>query len=222
MNKRHVVILTAAGVAAVVLFPVQTTIHRYRTIEKDTVLVHPKVVSRETEWHVVWYALDGELKKAGKVGIDTFPSTFSWSWGMGEIFQGRKNYIEFTAKSEIYAPRSGLYWFKVGSDDGARLWIDGEVVLTNQWKYGGRYREQRKKIMLKKGKHTLRLDYWERTRFASILFDCSPELLTWEDTIYETTITKVTDTIQVMDTVWVPLILKVTTLTQPQTQGGST
>ena len=200
------VVLALLILIVLALFWVRTTqVRTYPRVSlKDSTLVQMHPVQRETRWTVRWYGLTGELKRAGFLGTETFPSTFFYDWGYGKVFKDYDDYLEFEADAEIYAPRSGLFFFRIGSDDGSKLLIDGKTVLTNQWIRGGTYTTRSRKVMLKKGKHHLKMKYWERTRRAAVLFDCSPDLLTWTDSIPETLHIQVPETTLVAETLRVP------------------
>ena len=123
------------------------------------------------------------MKPGGEVGAETLPSTFSRNWGDGVIFANFSDYIGFTAKAKIHAPRNGLFRFTIGSDDGMKLSIDNQVIIDNQWSGGGSYASQSRQIELSRGTHNLLLRYYERTGGAAASFDCDHELLTWTETV---------------------------------------
>jgi hypothetical protein len=60
----------------------------------------------------------------------------------------------------------GTYRFYVRVDDGARLWVD-DVLLIDEWRDGSS-REVRGDLSLFQGRHTVRLEYYERTGSARI------------------------------------------------------
>lgn len=57
----------------------------------------------------------------------------------------------------IHIPRDGMYTFALSSDDGSRLWIDGELVVDNWGLHGAGWVEGQ--VHLQAGWHPLRLDY---------------------------------------------------------------
>lgn len=59
----------------------------------------------------------------------------------------------------IEVPETGLYDFYIGSDDGSRLWIDGQMVADNDGSHS--YRRRHGLIALEKGFHAIRLAYFE-------------------------------------------------------------
>ena len=71
---------------------------------------------------------------------------------------------------EWIGPRTDSNWqtrrrpehrFRLESDDGAILYIDGKALINNDGSHSARTREAF--VPLKKGKHALRLDYFQDT-----------------------------------------------------------
>lgn len=101
--------------------------------------------------------------------------------GRGEVYKGYKNFVYFVAEAYIYAPRNGTYKFTIGSDDGSKLYIDDELIISNKWEYPSAYSEKSTTVNLTKGRHILTLEYYESEGDTKVLFDCDKELLTWEE-----------------------------------------
>lgn len=59
----------------------------------------------------------------------------------------------------------GVYWFHVIVDDGARLWVDGNLLLDG-WKSDSA-RELKQDLGLTRGEHSLRLEYFENRATAT-------------------------------------------------------
>lgn len=143
----------------------------------------PRTVEHETVWRAQWFTLTGDMRRGGNVGSEEFPSTFEFDWGDGVISHGFRDYVGFSADADVCAPRSGLFNFTVGSDDGMLLAIDGRTVIDNQWDGGGSFSGKSIKVSLSKGVHHLNLQYYDRSGGASANFDCDHELLTWTETL---------------------------------------
>ncbi|MBS1912908.1 MAG: hypothetical protein JST22_13060 [Bacteroidetes bacterium] len=122
------------------------------------------------------------MKRGGNVGTESFPSTFDFEWGEGPVHDSYSDYIGFSADAVVYAPRSGLFEFTVGSDDGMKLTVDNNLAIDNQWDGGGSRTTKTCKVQLSKGIHYLNLLYYDRSGGASASFDCDHELLTWTET----------------------------------------
>jgi azurin len=65
--------------------------------------------------------------------------------------------LRFTGKLTVTEP--GEYFFGLASDDGSKLWVDGELVIDN----GGVHGVKRKvaKVRLTRGTHELKLGYFQ-------------------------------------------------------------
>lgn len=78
---------------------------------------------------------------------------------------------DFSARWEglIDLPSSGTWVFYTVVNDGVRLWVDGLPIIDNWKRNEGAL--DRKSLNLRKGLHTLRIEYFEHTRFAGITFE---------------------------------------------------
>ncbi len=72
--------------------------------------------------------------------------------------------IRWSGNIEI--SEDGLYLFATESDDGSRLYIDGTLVVDNWGEHAKRY--QRGTVELKKGKHEIRVEYFDAKWAASL------------------------------------------------------
>ncbi len=87
----------------------------------------------------------------------------------------------------IYIEQGGTYAFGLSSDDGSRLWIDGQLVVDNWGLHGAGWKEGR--VDLAPGWHTLRIDYidnggshwfeWQWTPPGGRSTPVPPEVLSW-------------------------------------------
>lgn len=62
-------------------------------------------------------------------------------------------------RGSIYVRTAGDYKFRLGSDDGSILYLDGEAVVENDGVHG--WSEQEGAVMLKEGDHAFRLSYFQ-------------------------------------------------------------
>ncbi len=88
-------------------------------------------------------------------------------------FAGRR----FSGILEI--PGNGLYLFALNADDGARLWIDGELVVDNDGLHGPRRVQGR--IALARGGHEIRVDYFNKTGGAALRLEMAPAGGAWKE-----------------------------------------
>jgi alpha-L-fucosidase len=73
----------------------------------------------------------------------------------------RKEHFAFLFKGSIMLPETGLYTFYVSSDDGSRLYIGNQLVVDNDGLHGPT--EAMGRMILEKGLHPLRVDYFQRS-----------------------------------------------------------
>ena len=72
---------------------------------------------------------------------------------------------------KIRIPRDGKYRFFLNSDDGSRLWINGNVVVDNGGRHG--MEEKSGEVELKAGDHDLKADFFEDQHGGGCLFSWS-------------------------------------------------
>jgi alpha-L-fucosidase len=75
-------------------------------------------------------------------------------------------YVGLRLDGTIDVPANGVYRFKLTSDDGSKLWIDGELIVDNDGLHGSATKEGA--IALAKGAHTIRIDYFNKTGGSSL------------------------------------------------------
>ena len=92
--------------------------------------------------------------------------TINFDWGGGSPASGlpADNFsAEWTRSVSI---DTGTYRFHVLADDGARLWVDDQLLI-DQW-HDGSLREATYDYAVTGGTHNIRLDYYERTGSARV------------------------------------------------------
>ena len=79
-----------------------------------------------------------------------------------DISPGTLNeYFAFQFQGYLHVPEDGLFQFYVASDDGSRLYIGNEIVVDNDGLHGPT--EVMGRILLEKGFHPIRVDYFQKT-----------------------------------------------------------
>lgn len=93
-------------------------------------------------------------------GFPEIPNLFEW--------------FSLHTKTKIVIPVAGNYKFRVFSDDGANLYIDGKKVVDNDGTHSPRERDGA--VNLTAGEHELVLDYYQgpRTQIALQLYWATP------------------------------------------------
>ena len=96
------------------------------------------------------------------VGQVNFPST-----GGNFSTSGRADEVGAVYTGWFVAPGDGLYTLFTESDDGSRLLVDGQVVVTNDGLHG--MVERAGTIALKAGHHPLRIEFFENQGGAGLI-----------------------------------------------------
>jgi alpha-tubulin suppressor-like RCC1 family protein len=145
---------------------------------------------------------------------DEVSEQFDNNWGLGEIIPGYSDRIGFRSGRMIYLP-AGEYEFTLGSDDGSRLWIDGELVIDN---WGDHWYTEKsfRKTFTSDGYHRFRIDYYESWLDARVRF--SYRLLRSMTTTTPTTTFTTTSTTTTTRFTTTPF----TTTTRPSCPAGTT
>jgi hypothetical protein len=83
------------------------------------------------------------------------------AFDMGAVWTGR-----------VIAGQEGEYTFTLGSDDGSRLWINGERLIDNDGVH--RHREVSGRVTLEAGEHEIRVEYFNLQGGASLSLKWQP------------------------------------------------
>ena len=112
----------------------------------------------------------GKLEPEGVIYTDTLnvsPRAFDKGFpGVTDRFE----WFAIEYKTRFHALRSGEYTFRINSDDGTKLFIDGELVIENDGIHPPRSRDT--KVELTGGAHEMVVQYFQgpRNRIALELF----------------------------------------------------
>jgi outer membrane protein OmpA-like peptidoglycan-associated protein len=87
-----------------------------------------------------------------------------------EGFPGVTNRFEWFAidyQGVLHVTTAGQYRFRVNSDDGSRLFVDGQLIVDNDGVHPERREEG--KVQLRAGTHALRVQYFQGPRYGVAL-----------------------------------------------------
>jgi RNase P/RNase MRP subunit p29 len=135
------------------------------------------------EWKGEYFA---NRKLQGAPALVRNDPSVDFNWGAGAPAAGLPAdgfSVRWTRKLEF---QEGLYRFHVQVDDGARLWVDDQLVV-DQWHEGtGTYSGDRR---LSQGKHTIRMEMFEHTggAMARLWWAVQPEFPQWKGWYYSNT-----------------------------------
>lgn len=119
-------------------------------------------------------------KYYGDAGLTKLEGTMvdkciNFSWGEGAPLPTIKpNYFSIEWNGYIRVDADDMYWFFIKSDDGARLWIDDDLIIDN---WNSAPDELCEPVSLEKGLHKIKLQYFESAGFASISLAWASERL---------------------------------------------
>ena len=150
--KRLVIVLSLLIPSLAPMLPLQTAV------------AYAAAPAQTTEWRGEYYD-NVNLNGTPLVRHDT---KIDFDWGSGSPMKGihADNFsVRWTRQLDFEAR---TYRFNVRVDDGARLWVDGQLLI-DQWNDGAARTYTVEKAMTK-GQHQLRLEMYERTGQASITF----------------------------------------------------
>ncbi len=120
---------------------------------------HPVI----TDWRGEYFA---NTNLGGQPVLTRNDWTVDFNWGSGAPAAGLPA-DGFSARwTRAFEFDSATYRFYVTVDDGARLYVDGQLVL-NEWRDSS-VREVFADVPLARGGHTIRLEYYERTGVAQV------------------------------------------------------
>ncbi len=103
------------------------------------------------------YFSDTDLKQVSRRRVDL---TVDFNWGKSSPFdKWRKDYFSTRWTGFFKVHRAGNHWFFTQSDDGVRLWVDGNLVINDWNKHGVKL--NRGFINLQEGFHEIKMEYFE-------------------------------------------------------------
>lgn len=126
--------------------------NRYLFTEKDGKLVNGLrgVYTHQSDW----------LGAVRSERIDPVVD-FDWDWYRPADDIDVKDY-QVTWTGKLKAPETGSYLLGLQSDDGARLWLDGELVIDDWGPHGYSMTPTQKNVMLEAGRmYDIRVDYYQ-------------------------------------------------------------
>ena len=111
---------------------------------------------------------------SGELLTSRIDPSIDFSWGYeAPLTDAPKDYFSVIWDGELRVPASGSYVFTVRVDDGARLFIDGVNILSNDAWRNQPPSVYSAAIVLEEGKHPIRLEYYEAHSHASVQLNWS-------------------------------------------------
>jgi hypothetical protein len=137
-----------------------------------------------SDWNVSWYYIPLEPTEEGfagsALGGSTFQPVFRKDWGTEGVYgefqtnvpAGFQSNIGFIAVAEMDMPVDGYVYFEIASGDGARLYIDDDLVI-DIWETRTHWQDigvGSKTVRVEAGKHRLELWWYQWTGWAYASF----------------------------------------------------
>ncbi|MFN3621999.1 MAG: PA14 domain-containing protein, partial [Nitrososphaerales archaeon] len=146
-----------------------------------------------SDWNVTWYYLLVEptsegftenylMNSALFLGNATFPAIFWYNWGGETVFGGFGGQMGFIARAELEMPVDGFVKFEAISSDGARLYIDDNLVI-DIWETRPAAQDVGSGsafVKLEAGKHKLELWWYQWGGFAVAAFNIDHKIMACE------------------------------------------
>jgi uncharacterized protein YraI len=122
-------------------------------------------------WNAEYY---NNTSLAGPPAVQRAEQVIDYNWGLASPFPGQINADNFGVRwtgSPYFA--AGTYTFTIYADDGARLWVDNQLVI-DAWYDSGFTPPYTAILMLGQGTHALRVEYYEHLEAAAIRVEWTP------------------------------------------------
>lgn len=110
-----------------------------------------------------------DIKTGQTPNIDKLMPTIDWS-ASGDF--GFEDHFVTQVTGNIDVPQTGAYTFRLTSDDGSRLLIDGSPVIDHDGLHGADPKDGT--VTLEAGHHSLRIDHFDRTGGQQITLAWKP------------------------------------------------
>lgn len=125
----------------------------------------------DSVWKVQLFYQSRELNGASTTcNWESSADSINKDWGTGYMVcgnNGRAN--DWSARwTRDFWFGGGTYSFYSGSDDGIRVYVDGNQKISD-WKDGG-YRQSRTEVDISPGKHTITVEFYDRSGDARVYF----------------------------------------------------
>jgi len=115
-------------------------------------------------------AYEAKMTSTAELDKNT-PTASGIATGADLKYATRKEYIGLRFEGLVKADEDAVYTFYLATDDGSKLWIDGEELINSDGLHSGE--QKTGSIALKKGFHTLRLDYFQASGGSELVLQMS-------------------------------------------------
>lgn len=129
----------------------------------------------EAEWYYTDHAISGfEDVDWSAPTLSTTESEINWPnrTGSGFLPDSPADRYALRARSRLVVPETGMYLFELGSDDGSRLTIDGEVLIDRNGPQSFHWESET--VFLTEGTKSIEVLYFENSGHAGLVLMWQP------------------------------------------------
>ena len=122
----------------------------------------------------IWFDYEGELLPTDFDSLGEPDETAVNSrFNLDGVSEDSLDHFAALFTSEFSVPAAGEYLFFLTSDDGSKLYLDDNLLIDNDGSHGGKVIVG--KSELKKGSHTIRIEYFEDTETQHLELHYGPD-----------------------------------------------
>lgn len=139
---QQTLVLQTAGLPSGSLFPVGTTVNTFEATDGSgnsashsfSIIVSDNTPPEVSQLRADYY--DGRNFETFKEALIVDELNYNWGSGAPESNLVGTNYFSIRFHGHVKAPQDGTYTFYTTSDDGVRLWVDGQLIVDNWTNHG--------------------------------------------------------------------------------------
>jgi hypothetical protein len=107
----------------------------------------------------------GGVNPGGEPCLEQIEDTIDHSWGQDEVACGLTDQVSARWTADLEIVVADTYTFITKSDDGVRVWLDGQIIIDN-WTDHSATDDFSTAMYLEPGFYSLKMDYYENTSNA--------------------------------------------------------
>ena len=127
---------------------------------------------------ILWYCFKGAFTKVPDLDrLNPVARGKIFQFGLKKIVTPKKDFA-LRFKSFIQIGKAGRYTFFITSNDGSKLYIDEQLIVDNDGEHGAK--EMSNSINIEKGKHQIRVDYFQSGGGTALLVAYSSDEIKYQ------------------------------------------
>jgi len=136
---------------------------RWRGCLSDVRLYDRALLPGEIRWLTGMF--EGEyfanMTLSGSPALTRLDPEINFDWGSGEVFPGTWDLCSVRWTGEIEPAFTEAYTFYVNTDDGARLWLDDDLIIDAWWDQGTTEYASQPMQLVAGQRYSIRLEWYE-------------------------------------------------------------